>query len=70
LPRCKQAITSIAERKDMPKNLLNSGVDCPVEPSAIFNAIESAALLICGDKTYSSLFGKEKLIHLFLCTYI
>lgn len=42
-----QLTTSIPERIEYPKNLLNSGFDWPVEPSAIFSETESAARLIC-----------------------
>ncbi len=42
----QQDTTSIAERKAIPGNLLYSGFDCPVLPSAIFNTTESAALFI------------------------
>ena len=41
-----QLTTSILERKEYLKNLINSLLDCPVEPSAIFRLTESAALLI------------------------
>src|SRR6478609_4934396 len=58
LARCKHPTTSISERREYPKNLLNSESDCPVEPSAIFNETESAARLICDVRTYISSFGK------------
>jgi len=43
---CNQETSSIAERIEYDKNFLNSALVCSVEPSAIFKAIESLALLI------------------------
>jgi hypothetical protein len=53
----------------MPKNLLNSGVDCPVEPSAIFNAIESQLFLFVATKHILLFLEKKMLAHLFLHLY-
>ena len=55
----KQDTTSIAERNDMPKKRLNSGLVCPVLPSAIFNTTEFAALLICGPRLNISALGND-----------
>ena len=38
--------TSISDLSAIARNLLNSALLCPVEPSAIFKETESAALLI------------------------
>ena len=52
LTLCKQVTTSANERIEYPRNRLNSGPDCTMDPSDMFNAIESAALLIWEDKLY------------------
>ena len=43
----KHVTTSASERIEYPRNFLNSALLWPVEPSAIFNATLSEALLIC-----------------------
>lgn len=53
-----QLTTSIFERNAYLKNLTNSLLDCPVEPSAMFRFTESAALFICDVKIKSSSLGK------------
>jgi hypothetical protein len=50
LPINKQATTSIPDLSAMRKNLLYSGMLCPVLPSAMFKTIESAALFICDER--------------------
>lgn len=47
----------IADLKAISRNRLNSGMLCPVLPSAIFNARESAALFICDERLYLSSTG-------------
>lgn len=54
----KQETTSIADHNAIPRNLLNSGFDWPVLPSAMFKTTESAALFICEHKLYNYSFGK------------
>ena len=55
----KQLTTSIANLKEYLKNLLNSRLDCPVEPSEMFKTTESAARRIWLDKLNNSNFGNE-----------
>src|ERR1035437_5204190 len=35
-------------------NFLNSGFDCPIDPSEMFNAMESTALRICEERLHIS----------------
>jgi hypothetical protein len=44
LAKYRQQTTSIPDRMEMDKNLLNSGFVWPVEPSAIFREMELDAL--------------------------
>jgi hypothetical protein len=52
-----QLTTSARERIAKPINFLNSGLDWPIDPSEMFNAIESTALLICEVRLYISSWG-------------
>ena len=56
----KQVTTSAKERMEYPINFFCSGLDCPMDPSEIFKAIESDALHICEDKLNFSFAGKSE----------
>lgn len=54
----KYETTLIADLKEDPRNQMNSGLVCPVEPSAIFNTTESAAFQIWLERLNNSKEGK------------